>query len=68
MEPFFGACVYATLLNVSFILCSLFLAPYLERPVLALAWAVFFGGILQLVFQLPALKKYWYVAPHRVLR
>ncbi len=45
-----------TLLNVSFILCSLFLAPYLERPVLALAWAVFFGGILQLVFQLPALK------------
>lgn len=45
-----------TLLNVSFILCSLFLAPYLERPVLALAWAVFLGGILQLAFQLPALK------------
>jgi putative peptidoglycan lipid II flippase len=32
-------------------------APHLERPILALAWAVFFGGIAQLVFQIPFLKR-----------
>ena len=46
-----------TLLNISFIACSLLLAPYFQPPVLALAWAVFIGGILQLAFQLPYLKK-----------
>ncbi len=46
-----------TFLNISFIVFSLFLAPYFNPPVLALAWAVFFGGILQLCFQLPYLFK-----------
>ena len=46
-----------TLLNVSFIVVSLFLVPYFDPPVMALAWAVFFGGILQLGFQLPFLKR-----------
>lgn len=46
-----------TLLNVSFILCALFLAPYLERPILALAIAVLIGGVAQLAFQLPWLAK-----------
>ena len=46
-----------TFLNISFIVCALFLAPYFDPPVLALAWAVFFGGVLQLVFQLPWLAK-----------
>ncbi|WP_022653891.1 murein biosynthesis integral membrane protein MurJ [Aquaspirillum serpens] len=46
-----------TLLNISFIGCVLFLAPYLEQPVFALAWAVLIGGIAQLAFQLPALAK-----------
>ena len=41
------------LLNVCFILCALFLAPHLQQPVLALAWAVFLGGIAQLLFQIP---------------
>lgn len=45
------------LLNVSFIIASLFVAPYLSRPVLALAGAVFVGGLLQLAIQIPALKK-----------
>lgn len=39
-----------TLLNVSFIVFALFLAPYFDPPVLALAWAVAAGGIAQLVF------------------
>lgn len=45
------------LLNLSFIAASLFAAPYLSQPVYALAGAVFVGGILQLAFQLPALRK-----------
>ncbi|MBS3935424.1 MAG: murein biosynthesis integral membrane protein MurJ [Sulfuritalea sp.] len=46
-----------TLLNLSFIGMALFAAPYFDPPILALAWAVFLGGILQLAIQLPALKK-----------
>jgi putative peptidoglycan lipid II flippase len=46
-----------TLLNVSFIVFALWLAPYFDPPVLALAWAVFAGGVLQLGFQLPFLAR-----------
>ena len=45
------------LLNLSFIAMALFAAPYFHPPVLALAWAVFIGGLLQLAIQIPALKK-----------
>lgn len=45
------------LLNLSFIGMALFATPYFSEPVLALAWAVFIGGFLQLAIQLPALKK-----------
>jgi putative peptidoglycan lipid II flippase len=45
------------LLNVSFIVAALFLAPYFDPPIKALAWAVFFGGVLQLLFQLPFLRR-----------
>ncbi len=41
------------LLNVSFLVFALWLIPYFDPPVIALAWAVFVGGILQLGFQLP---------------
>ncbi|HQT25084.1 MAG TPA: murein biosynthesis integral membrane protein MurJ, partial [Burkholderiales bacterium] len=44
-------------LNLSFIACALLLTPYMHPPVLALAWAVFIGGILQLLFQVPFLLK-----------
>ena len=46
------------LLNVSFILATLWLAPRLDQPVLALAYAVLLGGVLQLGVQL--------VAAHRI--
>ncbi|MEH2920808.1 murein biosynthesis integral membrane protein MurJ [Samsonia erythrinae] len=46
-----------TLLNVSIIGFSLFAAPYFDPPVMALAWAVLVGGLLQLGYQLPHLKK-----------
>ncbi|VEA04156.1 virulence factor MviN [Salmonella enterica subsp. salamae] len=46
-----------TFLNISMIGFALFAAPYFNPPVLALAWAVTVGGVLQLVYQLPYLKK-----------
>jgi putative peptidoglycan lipid II flippase len=45
------------LLNLSFIAASLLPAPHLSEPVYALAIAVFVGGIVQLAFQIPALRK-----------
>ena len=45
------------LLNISFITFILFLTPYLERPIFALAVAVVVGGFLQLGIQIPSLMK-----------
>lgn len=45
------------LLNVAFIVGSVFFAGYFDPPILVLAWAVFAGGLLQLAFQLPFLLK-----------
>ncbi|MDR1994935.1 murein biosynthesis integral membrane protein MurJ [Azonexus sp.] len=45
------------LLNLAFIGMALFATPYFDPPVLALGWAVFLGGLLQLAIQLPALRK-----------
>ena len=44
------------LLNLSFIAFALWVAPHLEKPIVALAWAVFFGGVAQLLFQVPFLR------------
>jgi putative peptidoglycan lipid II flippase len=45
------------LLNVSFIVFALWLAPYFDPPVKALAWAVLAGGLAQLAFQVPFLAR-----------
>ncbi|MBP9218844.1 MAG: murein biosynthesis integral membrane protein MurJ [Sterolibacterium sp.] len=45
------------LLNLSFIFMALLIAPHLATPVMALAWAVVLGGVLQLAIQLPALAR-----------
>src|SRR5258706_379041 len=45
------------LLNLSFIGFALWAAPHFERPIMALAWAVFAGGLAQLLFQIPFLKR-----------
>ncbi len=45
------------LLNLSFIGMALWAAPWFDPPVLALAWAVFLGGVLQLALQVPALAR-----------
>ncbi|MDG1074826.1 MAG: murein biosynthesis integral membrane protein MurJ [Methylophilaceae bacterium] len=44
-------------LNVSFIVAMLFVAPYFDNSIRVLAWAVFVGGILQLLYQLPYLQQ-----------
>ena len=49
--------VTPTLLNVAFIIGSLFFADYFDPPVLVLAWAVFIGGALQLAYQVPFLAR-----------
>lgn len=45
------------LLNVCMISAALFLAPYFEQPIMALAWGVFIAGAVQLLFQLPFLAR-----------
>jgi len=44
-----------TLLNVAMILSCLLLTPWFDEPIKALAWGVFLGGVLQLLFQIPFL-------------
>ncbi len=44
-------------LNVSFIVAALFIAPYFDNSIRVLAWAVFVGGVLQLLFQWPYLRQ-----------
>ena len=45
------------LLNVAFIGMALFAAPHFTEPVKALGWAVFLGGVLQLAYQIPSLRR-----------
>jgi putative peptidoglycan lipid II flippase len=44
-------------LNLSFIVAILWIAPYFNNSVKVLAWAVFVGGILQLIYQWPYLAR-----------
>jgi len=46
-----------TLLNVSMIIFTVWLAPYFDPPIMALGWAVLVGGLAQFLWQLPALKQ-----------
>ncbi len=44
------------ILNIVLIACAVWLSPRLDEPGMALAYAVFIAGLLQLLFQLPFLK------------
>ncbi|MGV3582384.1 MAG: murein biosynthesis integral membrane protein MurJ [Methylophilus sp.] len=44
-------------LNVAFIAAALLAAPYFDNSIYVLAWAVFIGGVLQLLYQIPYLYK-----------
>lgn len=54
------------LLNLSFIACALWLAPYMHPPVMALAVAVLLGGMLQLGVQLPYLARVGFLPRFRL--
>ncbi|MDB6096327.1 MAG: integral rane protein MviN [Francisellaceae bacterium] len=54
---FAGPSFTPVFLNLSMIACSVWLAPTLEEPVVALAIGVTIGGVIQLLFQIPFLKK-----------
>jgi len=45
------------ILNLALIGTAIFMAPYFDKPVVALAWGVFIGGAMQLLFQLPFLYR-----------
>ena len=45
------------ILNIVLIAAAVWVAPLLEQPIMALAYAVFVAGLLQLLFQLPFLAK-----------
>ncbi|GAB3376153.1 murein biosynthesis integral membrane protein MurJ [Lysobacter rhizosphaerae] len=44
------------ILNLCMIAGALWLSPHLQVPITALGWSILAGGILQLLFQLPALR------------
>lgn len=44
-------------LNICMIAAAIYLAPLMDEPVVALAWGVFAAGIVQLLFQVPALVR-----------
>ncbi|QWT20682.1 murein biosynthesis integral membrane protein MurJ [Bacillus sp. NP157] len=45
------------ILNLCMIAGALWLAPKLHTPIMAMGWAILVAGILQLAFQLPALRQ-----------
>ncbi len=45
------------LLNLSMIGTTIWLSPYFSEPIIALAIGVLIGGIIQFLFQIPALKR-----------
>lgn len=54
----FGLPAFApVILNICMIVAALWGKNYTDPPILALGWAVMAGGILQLLFQFPALAK-----------
>ncbi len=57
LNKFAVAAFTPVLLNVSIIACAIYLSPYFENPGFALAWGVFIGGLVQLLFQLPFLYR-----------
>jgi len=45
------------LLNIAMIGSAFFLAPFFHPPVIGLAWGVFIGGVIQVIFQMPFLYR-----------
>ena len=57
MGRFAVAAFTPVLLNIAIILMAIYGADYVQSPAYALAWGVFFGGLIQFLFQIPFLYK-----------
>lgn len=57
LNKFAVAAFTPVMLNISIIACAYYLAPNFNEPAFALAWGVFLGGVVQLLFQLPFLYR-----------
>lgn len=44
-------------LNICMIIAAVWISPLMAEPILALAWGVFAAGVVQLLFQVPALLR-----------
>ncbi|MEJ6671826.1 MAG: murein biosynthesis integral membrane protein MurJ [Pseudomonadales bacterium] len=58
--------VTPVLLNICLIVSAVWLSPYFDLPVFALAWGVFIAGWLQLLFQWPSLARLGLVPRPRI--
>jgi putative peptidoglycan lipid II flippase len=56
-SKFWVAAFTPVFLNISMIAAAIWLAPHLQIPIVALAWGVFIAGVVQLLFQIPFLKR-----------
>lgn len=66
---YFGVpAVTPVILNISMILSVLCLCPELPHPVVGIAWGVLFGGIVQLLIQLPFLYQKRLLIRPRIVR
>ena len=52
---FAGPAFTPVLLNVCMIVAAVWVAPHFAQPIIALAWGVFFAGLVQMLFQWPFL-------------
>lgn len=57
LNKFAVAAFTPVLLNVAIISAAIYLSPHLETPAIGLAWGVFFGGLIQFLFQIPFLRQ-----------
>ncbi len=44
-------------LNICMIIATVWISPLMKEPIVALAWGVFAAGVVQLLFQIPALMQ-----------
>ena len=57
LRHFFTPAISTVFLNLSMVLCAIFLHSHFEIPIIALAVGVMLGGVLQLLLQLPVLYR-----------
>jgi len=60
LRHFFTPAISTVFLNVAMIVCALFLRPFYQYPITALAVGVLVGGLIQLALQLPVLWRMGY--------